>query len=402
MKKTSILILAVLIVSLFCWQTVSAQFNIKIPKINKPKVEKPTTDEQPTVSDDTKTSENRSSRTSSPKDYIDNPEMTNSPKFLIETLEIKAHNNDKYIKAPGQNDYSSWLPQVDFNVLYDISAPKLRYQAEWFKSDGSLWFSEPLEYINSSGDFPHLRSPYESVDVHPNAIIAVGTYGLKLTDTKTSQVVFQGKFNVKKTLPDATLKNKNLFYVENDWMLPIGYVGFLKSYTDYDVHTRPMTFFWFKGVPDTGQFEGELYFNNQKIATTDKGGHINKYGERGEDCFLARNICADSLIGFEWDNFVLDNSSNARQNNPNAWFTNDHAGEYTVKIFYNGDQVRETKFTIDAKGLPARNAFSEQFFLTDYRVIVPVKIIGTTEKYNAASWKTDIFYGNLLKGFVAP
>ncbi len=282
--------------------------------------------------------------------------------------------------------------------MNSASAPKLRYQAEWFKPDGSLWFSEPLEF-NNSNTFPHLRSPYESVDINPKAIVAVGTYGLKITDTKTSQTVFQGKFKVSKMLPDASLKNKNLFYVENDWMLPVGYVGFMKNYTDYNVHTRPMVFFWSKGVPDINQIEAELYFNGQKIATTDKGGHINKYAERGENCYLARSVCADSLIGFEWEKFVVDNSSGARQNNPNGHFTNDHPGEYTVKIYYNGDQVRETKFTIDQKGLPARNAFSEQIFLNDYRVIVPVKVLGTMDKWNPNSWKTDAFYGNPLTGF---
>ena len=407
MKRNLILLTTFLLVTAVCRQTAAAQFNIKIPKIGKPKneeskPEKPSADGNSPAPNDAKSNGNRVPQTSNRGEYLEEPAQTDVPKFLIESLEIKAHNDDKYPKFPKQNDYSSWFPQVDFEVLYDFRSPKLRYQAEWFNPDGSLWFSEPLEYNMSSGDFPHLRSPYESVEFNPKSIVAVGIYGLKITDTKTSQTIFQGKFKVNKMLPDATLKNKNLFYVENDWLLPIGYFGFLKSYTDYDVHTRPMFFAWFKGVPDSSKFEAELYFNNQKIATTDKGGHINKYAERGEDCYLARNVCAYRLIGFEWENFVVDNSSSARSNNPNGWFTNDHAGEYTVKIYSNGDQVREAKFTIDAKGLPARNAFSEQIFLNDYRVIVPVKVIGTAEKYNAASWKTDTFYGNPPKGFVAP
>lgn len=397
MKSKIILTLMVLCVSAFFVLNASAQFPIKIPKINKPKTEQPKTDANPTAPNDAKQNENRSAQT----DYLTDPEFPKTPQFLLETLEIKAHNENKYAKAPTQNDYSSWIPQVSFNVMYAASSPKLRYMAEWFNPDGSLWFSEPLE-INISGDFPNLRSPYESVDINPKAIIAIGTYGLKITDSKTNQTVFQGKFNIKKIQPDPKLKNKNLFYVENDWNLPIGYVGFAKNYTDYEVHTRPRAFFWFKGVPDTGQMEGELYLNNQRVATTDKGGNINKLAERGEHCFLARDTCAHSLISFEWENFVIDNAPSARQNNPNGYFTNDHPGEYTIKIYYNGDQVREAKFTVDAKGRIARNAFSEQIFLKDYRVIVPVKIMGMADKYNAASWKTDAFYGNLLKGFTAP
>lgn len=403
--KNLLLALAFSFVIGFCAVETSAQFEIKIPKIKKPKAEQTKTDEPKTdepntdssMPNDAKRSENRLSQS----DYLTDPEFPKTPQFLLETLEIKAQNEDKYVKAPTQNDYTSWLPQVSFDVMYASGSPKLRYMAEWFNPDGSLWFSEPLEML-TSGDFPSLRSPYESVDINPKAIISIGTYGLKITDTKSNQTIFQGKFNVKKMLPDPKLKNKNLFYVENDWNLPIGYVGFAKGYTDYEVHTRPRAFFWFKGVPDTGQFEGELWLNNQRVATTDKGGNINKLAERGEKCYLARDTCAHSLVSFEWENFVIDNAPSARQNNPNGYFTNDHPGEYTIKIYYKGDQVRETKFTIDAKGRIARNAFSEQIFLKDYRVVVPVKIMETTEKWNQASWKTDAFYGNLLNGFVAP
>jgi hypothetical protein len=35
-----------------------------------------------------------------------------------------------------------------------------------------------------------------------------------------------------------------------------------------------------------------------------------------------------------------------------------------------------------------------------YRMIVPVKVTGTGgEKWDAAAWKTDAFYGNPLSGF---
>ncbi len=403
MKKIFFTVFTVLItlaVLIGVCQKTPAQFNIKIPKINKPKTEKPSAGENPPTPNEGRPTENRPAQKG---EYLADPEATNVPKVLIETLEIKTHNEAKYVKAPTQNDYTSWLPQVSFDVMYVRGSPKLRYTADWSNPDGSLWFSEPLEMINASDDFPTLRSPYESVDINPKAIVAVGTYGLKITDTKTSQTVFQGKFKVSKMPLEASLKNKNLFYIENDWHLPVGYVGFKKNWTDYDVHTRPRVFMWFKGIPDGNQFEAELYYNNQRVATTDKGGgNINREAERGEDCYLKREVCAYSLWGFEWNNFVLDNSPNARLNNPNGYFTKDHPGEYTVKIFYNGDQVRETKFTVDGKGWIARNAFSDQVFLKDYRVVVPVKIVGSMEKWNPSAWKTDAFYGNPLNGFVAP
>ncbi len=176
----------------------------------------------------------------------------------------------------------------------------------------------------------------------------------------------------------------------------------MKGQTSYDFRTRPRVFFWFKGVLDGNQFEAELHYNNQKINTTDKGGNINKDAARGETCYQAREVCSYSLYGFEWDNFLVDNSTDARLNSPNGYFTKDKPGEYTVKIFYKGDQVREAKFTIDQKGLIARNAFSEQIYLDDYRVVIPAKVTGTLEKWNPAAFKTDAFYGNPLTGFNVP
>jgi len=64
--------------------------------------------------------------------------------------------------------------------------------------------------------------------------------------------------------------------------------------------------------------------------------------------------------------------------------------------------VREAKFTIDQKGWIAPNEFSKQIFLTNYKVVVPVKVMGSLDKWNASTWKTDAFYGNPLSGFDAP
>ena len=74
------------------------------------------------------------------------------------------------------------------------------------------------------------------------AIITTGVYGLKITDTKTGKVHFQGKFKVNK-LPVPKEDIKTLFYVENEWMLPIGYVGFEKDRTDYDIQHAADGFF---------------------------------------------------------------------------------------------------------------------------------------------------------------
>ena len=96
---------------------------------------------------------------------------------------------------------------------------------------------------------------------------------------------------------------------------------------------------------------------------------------------------------------MVENTDWVRSRKPNSIFTGDNPGEYTVKVFHKGVQVRETQFTIDAKGLIAPNAFSQAMFLNNYRIVVPVKVTGTLDKWNPATWKTDAFYGNPISGF---
>jgi len=63
--------------------------------------------------------------------------------------------------------------------------------------------------------------------------------------------------------------------------------------------------------------------------------------------------------------------------------------------------VRETKFSV-ADGSYADNGLAKQNRLSTNKVVVPVKVLGAADKWNAAAWKTDGFYGNPLTGFNAP
>ena len=56
------------------------------------------------------------------------------------------------------------------------------------------------------------------------------------------------------------------------------------------------------------------------------------------------------------------------------------------------------KFTVGADSRLVDGGYAKPIFLTRYRVIVPVKIMGP-EKWDASAWKTDAFYGNPLTGF---
>ena len=133
-------------------------------------------------------------------------------------------------------------------------------------------------------------------------------YGFRLVNSKTKEVVYQGKFNVKKMLlfpGDPKQKNNATFYTDNDWILPFGYVGF-EDNASRGIKTRqPTVYFWFKGDLKREDLEARLFHNNQQIASTDDGGIISDGAlfdeRRNEDnCFQQREICRYQIWKFTW------------------------------------------------------------------------------------------------------
>ncbi len=389
MNKNYFLLWVLIFVATFSLQTVSAQFPIKIPKI--PKAERPQEEEpkneRSEVSPNIQTSR------------LERPVPTNKPMLLLETVEIKPYSQDTYWKFPKQRDYTSWVPQIRFSTFYDGSS-KLRYVAEWTNPDGSPWFSEALRYIDpyqSAG----LSSEHSDELMNTKAVTTVGSYGVKVTDTKTGETIFKGKFRVKKqpfAPGDASQKNRVVFYVDNDWNLPVGYVGF--NYDSSWSYPRPIVFMWFKGRTEAKDFEARLFQNGQEIASTDGGGLVNGNQNRSENCGFDE-VCRLQQWEFSWNNIMLENSGSVTNRKDGTIFTKERPGDFTVKVFYKAAQVRETTFTIDSQGMIASNAFSNQIFLSNYRIAVPVKVIGSDNKVLSPTWKNEMFYGNPLTGFDA-
>jgi hypothetical protein len=79
--------------------------------------------------------------------------------------------------------------------------------------------------------------------------------------------------------------------------------------------------------------------------------------------------------------------------NDRKTFLNQMPGEYTVKVYYQGEQVRETKFKI-ADGNFADVGVSLPNGLKTYRALLPVRVMGAVDKWNPARWRTEAFYGN--------
>jgi hypothetical protein len=397
----------------FGFHSASAQFPIKIPKlpkVEKTKPEQPKTDgnsssEQTNTSDapQVQPKQNQSVQENWTPQKLNPPRASGVPLLLMDTLDISLQQKDEYWKFPKQRYYSNWYPQVRFNIFYDNNE-RSRYTAEWFKPDGSLWFSESLDVSDTADSFGYpdgamLSSPHNTEAFDKLSTDQSGVYGLKITNNKTKEVLYQGKFDVKKSIDtpgDPQMKNAFQFFVDHDWLLAVGYAGFRKdAWGGYDL--RPEILLWFKGEPKREDLEARLFYNNQEILSTDDGGRIVNRTERGAGCARGQEVCRYTLISFGWDRFRVNTQRYTQKDYPNAVFTNDKPGEYTIKVFHKGAQVREAKFTAASDGMIARNGFSNNLYPS--LTMIPVKAMGTAEKWNPNSWKTGMFYGNPIGGF---
>lgn len=397
-------------------QETSAQFNIKFPKlkIEKPKTEQPKTDSgRPAEKGSTTAPAPVSSTYSTPvrKSQYDYIMPSAEPLLIKDSVYIQAATHQEYWKTPGKPT-SSWVPTVRFNVFYDWKVT-LPFVAEYFNPDGSLWFSETVEGDRPSAD---RTVPFKNSYQHTNAIhatkstTATGIYGIKITNKASGQVVFQGKFKVGKFPADWKGKNAAEFYVDHDWLMPIGTVSFhFSNFSGQDIGTNfpVMVSMWFKkaiGSTDHG-LEGRLFYNGQQIATTKPNEREDRTSETGN---LSGDLHHWRRWEFQWSDrsdreVNVDNGGSYHKDNmPKSFMVDRNPGEYTVKVLHKGVQVREAKFTVGTDGRVVDGGYHKPGYLTYHKVIIPVTIIGPAEKYNPAAWKTEAFYGNPMAGFTMP
>jgi|ERR1043166_5456559 hypothetical protein len=401
MRRLFVALLFPLAVIAFITCAASAQFP-KLPKIKIPKQDSTpaATPESPASVDRPSPVAGNAPRSGGP--YAVKPQPPANPQFLPETLDIGIEHWDYYWKIPNDNHNTSWVPRINFDVFYGGSA-KQRFKAEYTMPDGSPWFSEALEYrgfLDERSGTARVSSESGS-DRDKKAIVVGGLFGIKITNIKDNSTLFQGKFKVVRYKPqysDARYKNEVDYYVDYDWKLPVG-VADLDWESD---HATPVIRMWFKSDLNNDNLEARLFRNGQQIATTDEGGLV----DHGDDHYADKRGDDKSLFWrefkFSWPSrveFIADDEVRNFTSYKNTMWINQTPGEYVVKVYFNGEQVRETKFSVGTAGTYLDNGIAKQNNLTTYKIILPVKVMGTLDKWNPANAKAMGFFGNPLTGF---
>ena len=376
----------------------------KMPKIDKPKIEP-----------DKKVESGKVQQNIGGKNLYSAMEPTSTPILLKNSIYVQAKTHNEYWKAPGQSNYSSWVPMIRFSQFYN-NDKRINYVVEYFNPDGSAWYNEKMEQSRSLDAERTVRfespSPYNGI-LKTRSTVATGSHSFKIIDQDTNEVLYQGKFKVGKfkTSDRPQEKNKAEFFVDYDWLMPFAMIGFHHS-PIFEVGGMPLEVsFWFKGPVEADQLEGRVFYKGQVVADSKDG---NQYGHRSDAAsgyderttefappWAPQNLWKRWL--FQWNNLRFDNNGGFnRDNYPKAHYADKNPGEYTIKIYRHGAQVRELSFTIGPDGRYSVPAYSDQIFMPYHRIILATKVIGTDEKWNATAWKTEAFFGNPLSGFNAP
>jgi len=395
MRKV-IAIATICLVHLAVSQAAFSQFNISIPKV--PKINKPKTDKDGSGNTSTNTTSNNTNNDAGrPKNAGGNllypPQRPNgTPVFLKNSVVIKAT----------VKDASSWVPVTKVLVWVNDSKT-LNYQVDYLKPDGSPWYSEKLEQSTQTAErCTPLESPSPWGGVlDTKATPATGVFGFKITDKDANQVVYQGKFKVGKFATNGPKKVD--FYVDHDWLMPIAVLGFHHSQSEIGGES-PLLSVWIKGRAEANELEARVFYKGQQVASSKDGGGVSDYDERTSEMSAAFSPSSFwKRWEFQWTKFLVDgNGSFNHDNYPGAFYVDKNPGDYTVKIYRSGAQIRELSFSVGADGRFVQPSYTSQIFMPYYRIILPVKVIGGSEKWNVNDWKTDAFYGNPLTGFVAP
>lgn len=398
--KRFLAIIAVSLIHLAVSQSAFAQISINLPKA--PRIGKPKTDtnKQP---EQTQRVDNNG-RTNGSSNLYKTTLPNGTPVLLKSSVYVQAKTHNEYWKMKGQRNYSSWVPVIKFDLFYN-NEKAINYTVEYTNPDGSAWYSEKLEQSSRSSadrkvDFQS-PSPYGGV-LDTKSTAATGTFGFKITNDDTKEVLYQGKFKVGKfsTANGGPDKNKFQFYVDHDWLMPYGTVGF--HFAGVEVGgIPPLVTVWIKGDVSASDLEGRMFYKGAQIASTKDDGGASDYDERTTDMAAAFSpLSRWKRWQFQWNKVLFDNNGTFNRDNfPSAFYVDKNPGVYTVKIFRGGTQIRELDFTIGPDGRFVRPAHSDQIFMPYHTIVLPVKVTAADEKWNATAWKTDSFYSNPITGF---
>ena len=336
------------------------------------------------------------------------------PTIAKDSVQVTAFTLSSY---KGKFDTFSWVPRLQLRVNGPIASGSQLYAeftvpgiGPWVKFDcktqetqaGRWW--QPDECGGREG------IPEDKGITYTGPV----SFAIKMRNELMGGDVtlFSGTAKVAKVHSNETgpnYVNHFVYYVDQDWNLPIGFVfydrddiaGWNKPYFSFA--------FWARGEYNS-PYEPHLFHN---------GKEVGKMFYEGEQ--VGKPSCGTTEIEdnpthitspegqFKWTRWKCSFSTIRAWNKTGEknegmfgpmYLMSENPGDYEIKILYNGHLVRSIKFAVDGEGKIVDNGIATSNKLGNNRIIVPVQVLGDSDgQWNRTAWKTDAFYGNPLAGF---
>ena len=312
----------------------------------------------------------------------------------------------------GSNDVWAWLPVVKFKVNGPIESGQQLY-VEFSAPGGAPWvkFDCALERVNYSSTW---KTECGGRDIgEPKGITALGisNFAIKMRNelAGTDTTLFTGKTKVLKAhsnLTGPTAVQKFVYYMDQDWNLPIGYVYATPDDVEGWKKTRLNVAFWVRG--EAVRLDPHLFFGGKEVGIVMyEGEQVGKPSCSADEEIGTTHYIDDSLpqkarwarVECNFNAVLVTDKTGAAPAMFQNYIMDKNPGEYEVKVLWNNHLARSMKFTITGDGI-SDTGVARNNKLGSNRVIVPVTVIGDQDgTWDKNAWKSDAFYGNPLSGF---
>lgn len=396
--------------------SLSAQFPIKIPKIKK------TTDTQQTDPNSSKREDepkskpagNDKQRTPS-GNPIANTAVGDTPVVAKDSIIVNAFTLSSY---KGNFKVWSWVPKMEFRVNGPIESGAQLYAeyslptGAWVKFDCQT--SETLKgrwWKTECGGRDGISEDKGSTYSGPVNF----TIKLRNELAGSDATLYSGKVKVLKARSNETgpdFVNHYVYYVDQDWNLPIGYIYFNSDdVRGWDLPGFNVAF-WIRG--ESARFEPHLFYQGKEVGKIFYGSDaVGTPGCGQIEEVNPTNYVADTVpqkakwarVECSFPNIKMwDKTGEKRDDFPGQTgkihFLADNPGEYEFKLLWNNHLARSIKFIVGQDGRIVDNGFALGVKLGSPKLVFPIQILGDQDgPWDKAAWRTDAYYNNPISGF---
>lgn len=311
-------------------------------------------------------------------------------------------------------DVWSWVPTIQFRVNGPIPSGAQLYAEFAIPGAAPIKFDCPTEATTAGRWWKTSGGGRDIPEEKGTQFTGMVPFSIKMRSelAGTDVTLFSGKALFQKEHSNEAgpkAVNKWVYFVNDDWNLPIGYVYLTPD--ELKGWDRPgfNVAFWVRG--EGTRIEPHLFYMGKEVGKKMFDGmEVGKPGgeadiEKNPTHYVADNIPQKAKwarVKCDWPNvkgWDKTGETNSLFGPPHTLAGN--PGEYEVKILWNNHLARSIKFTVAADG-KFDNGIATNNKLGSDRVIVPVSILGDQDgTWDKNAWKTQAFYGNPLTGFTA-